>query len=306
MEELMNMLMQYQQENQSGGRFGLNLNPISDIGHFKVSPTRGYLAQDGGIIQEQQPPFPGTSSLPMLPSVAITSQYPMSLEQGGTVDTINRVPTNVGAGIAGQYMNNMPLSITPPLPLSGEVFGQSLVPNHQIGGVVVSSPASISASQYSPIQEVNIPQDQQESLYRVLSHWKWDQNWADKMKNKTGSDIIKYRPVEGLKGEELEKAQQYNLSIEKSGLLGKPWAQGLNFYMMAERNGALKEPPPGFQFGGLIQAPTPVQQEPVKYIPISANPTVHLPFQFEQDGDDARFRKVKTRGLTGQQKVEDR
>jgi hypothetical protein len=51
MEELLQLLQQYKGMNDSGGIFGLNADPISDIQHYRVSPTRGYLAQLGGLIQ---------------------------------------------------------------------------------------------------------------------------------------------------------------------------------------------------------------------------------------------------------------
>jgi hypothetical protein len=87
MEELMRLLSQYQGMNQQGGRFGLNLPP-NDISNFRVNPTRGYLAQDGGVITTQPqpvaPPMGGIFNLPYLPSTGITSPYPLSLQQGGT------------------------------------------------------------------------------------------------------------------------------------------------------------------------------------------------------------------------------
>lgn len=313
MDELMDMLMQYQQNNQQGDRFGLNLNPISGIQHYRVNPTRGYLAQDGGVIQQiPQAPFPGSMTLTFAPGTEVTSEYPLFLQQGGTVvDTINRVPSNIGMRQAGQYEVFTPQNAIPSLPLSGSILGQSLVPNRQMGGYTVQ-PTTMNASQfgYTPTPS-RVPPQQEQSLLRVLNHWSKDEKSAERMKTYTGSDVITYEPTAGLKGDALQKAQAYNKGLEESGLLGKPWAMGLEYFMMAERNGWLeKREQDGSgvqknQLGGLIQEPVvAAPTTPPKYIPIQPNPSVYLPFQFEQDGEDAIFRKVKTKGLSGQQKTE--
>lgn len=67
MEQLLQLLQQYQANNQMGGMGNLNIHPVSGLQHFRMNPTRGYLAQQGGLIQEPvsyQPQFNVVTRLP--------------------------------------------------------------------------------------------------------------------------------------------------------------------------------------------------------------------------------------------------
>lgn len=118
MEELMRLLSQYQGMNQQGGRFGLNLSP-NDISNFRVNPTRGYLAQDGGVISAQPqpiaPPMGGIFNLPYLPATGITNPYPLSLQRGGG---IKNYPSRWGE--AGPAVGRLPFARPQEWPLSVE------------------------------------------------------------------------------------------------------------------------------------------------------------------------------------------
>lgn len=226
MEDFLTMLQDFQQQNQRGNRFNMNLSPIADIGHFRVNPTRGYLAQDGGPI------LPVADRLSFLPGLKLLNQFPFQLQSGGTIDSINRVPSNGPMGIPGTYSVPSPLNLSLSLMLpSADTFGNSLIPNRQFGGFQAQTVKNSNNFGFEP-RPTNIALS--ESARRVLEFHKKDLD-------QFGDEVFDYIDSEGLEGDQKAVVDRYNLQLKLSGLLGKPKASSLKSLMTMEQQGILEQ-----------------------------------------------------------------
>jgi hypothetical protein len=145
------------QEKMGTAQSRLNVNPLTDIAQFRVNPHKGFLAEEGGMVDaddfenvgsvEYMPPSMQTTSGTIMGSVRdkIAMQALQGFLNGGMVnqqtirresfDTINNTPSNLPGRAGGQFelmqeLNNM-LDISGMKPINNDALGGRLFDNQQ-------------------------------------------------------------------------------------------------------------------------------------------------------------------------------